>query len=166
MCKSFDAISFPDPNLLKRFPACVILPSLRPVYQTENQKSTTREYRCLKTRLHLDNRIPAISSGRLRRSVAIASMNMERAYQQGDDGLLGTRGCFFVVDSKTMERRPQMKTSQFKDYRELPLFLNTKIIAKVLGISSASRYELMHESGFPVLKIGNRTHNRKTEQLF
>ncbi len=59
-----------------------------------------------------------------------------------------------------------MKTSQFKDYRELPLFLNTKIIAKVLGISSASSYELMHESVFLVLKIGNRTHNRKTEQLF
>lgn len=49
-----------------------------------------------------------------------------------------------------------MKTSQFKDYSELPLFLNADIIAKVLGISSASSYELMHESGFPVLKIGNR----------
>ena len=49
-----------------------------------------------------------------------------------------------------------MKTSQFKDYDELPLFLNAEIIAKILGISPASSYELMHESGFPVLKIGNR----------
>ena len=39
---------------------------------------------------------------------------------------------------------------------ELPLFLNAEIIAKVLGISPASSYELMHESGFPVLKIGSR----------
>lgn len=49
-----------------------------------------------------------------------------------------------------------MKTSQFKDYSELPLFLNPEIIAKVLGISPASSYELVHELGFPVLKIGNR----------
>ena len=49
-----------------------------------------------------------------------------------------------------------MKTSQFKDYSELPLFLNAEIIAKVLGISPASTYELMHEPDFPVLKIGNR----------
>ena len=55
-----------------------------------------------------------------------------------------------------MERKPQMKTSQFKDYSELPLFLNAEVIAKVLGISPASTYELMHEPDFPVLKIGNR----------
>ena len=55
-----------------------------------------------------------------------------------------------------MERKLQMKTSQFKDYSELPLFLNAEVIAKVLGISPASTYELMHEPGFPVLKIGNR----------
>ena len=55
-----------------------------------------------------------------------------------------------------MERKLQMKTSQFKGYSELPLFLNAEIIAKVLGISPASSYELMHEPGFPVLKISNR----------
>ena len=49
-----------------------------------------------------------------------------------------------------------MKTSQFKDYSELPLFLNAEIISKVSGISPANSYELMHESGFPVLKIRNR----------
>ena len=61
-----------------------------------------------------------------------------------------------VVNSKITERMLQMKTSQFKDYSELPLFLNAEIIAKVLGVSPASSYELMHESGFPVLRIGNR----------
>jgi len=55
-----------------------------------------------------------------------------------------------------MERKIHMKTSQFKDYSELSLFLNAEIIAKVLGISPSSNYELMHESNFPVLKIGNR----------
>ena len=49
-----------------------------------------------------------------------------------------------------------MKVSQFKDYSELPLFLNAKMIAQVLGISPSSSYELLHEPGFPVLKIGNR----------
>ena len=49
-----------------------------------------------------------------------------------------------------------MKVSQFKDYSELPLFLNAKLVAKVLGVSPSSGYELMHEPGFPVLKIGNR----------
>ncbi len=49
-----------------------------------------------------------------------------------------------------------MKTSQFKNYSKLPLFLNAETIAKVLGISPSSGYELMHEPDFPILKIGNR----------
>ncbi len=49
-----------------------------------------------------------------------------------------------------------MKTSQYASYNELPLFLNAEIVAKVLGVSPSSGYELMHESGFPVLKIGSR----------
>ena len=49
-----------------------------------------------------------------------------------------------------------MKASQFKDYSELPLFLNAEMVAKVLGISPSSSYELMHEAGFPVLKVGSR----------
>ena len=49
-----------------------------------------------------------------------------------------------------------MKASQFKDYSELPLFLNAELVAKVLGVSPSSVYELMHESGFPVLKVGGR----------
>ena len=49
-----------------------------------------------------------------------------------------------------------MKESAYKDYDELPLFLNAATVAKVLGVSSSSAYELMHEPDFPVLKIGNR----------
>ncbi len=49
-----------------------------------------------------------------------------------------------------------MKTSVYKNYEELPLFLNAEMVAKVLGISPSSGYELMHEADFPVLKVGNR----------
>ena len=49
-----------------------------------------------------------------------------------------------------------MKESTYKSYDELPLFLNAETVAKVLGISPSSGYELMHEAGFPTLKIGNR----------
>lgn len=49
-----------------------------------------------------------------------------------------------------------MKESIYKSYDELPLFLNAAMVAKVLGISLSSGYELMHEPGFPVLKVGSR----------
>lgn len=49
-----------------------------------------------------------------------------------------------------------MKESVYKNYEELPLFLNANTVAKVLGVSPSSGYELLHESGFPALKIGNR----------
>ncbi|OUQ75817.1 helix-turn-helix domain-containing protein [Flavonifractor sp. An100] len=49
-----------------------------------------------------------------------------------------------------------MKESSFKSYDDLPLFLNAATVAKVLGVSPSSGYELMHEPGFPVLRIGNR----------
>lgn len=49
-----------------------------------------------------------------------------------------------------------MKESKYKSYDELPLFLNAETVAVVLGIAPSSAYELMHETGFPVLKIGNR----------
>ena len=49
-----------------------------------------------------------------------------------------------------------MKGSSYRSYDELPLFLNAATVAKVLGISPSSSYELMHEPDFPVLKIGSR----------
>ncbi len=49
-----------------------------------------------------------------------------------------------------------MKESVYKNYDELPLFLNAATVSKVLGVSPSSGYELMHEKDFPALKIGNR----------
>mgnify|MGYP006361426367 FL=1 len=49
-----------------------------------------------------------------------------------------------------------MKRSSYKSYDELPLFLQADLISDVLGISISSAYELMHEKGFPSLRIGNR----------
>ena len=37
-----------------------------------------------------------------------------------------------------------MKESIYKDYGELLLFLNAATVAKVLGVSPSSGYELMH----------------------
>ncbi len=49
-----------------------------------------------------------------------------------------------------------MKESTYTTYDELPLFLNAETVAKLLGISISSSYELMHEKGFPSLRIGSR----------
>ena len=49
-----------------------------------------------------------------------------------------------------------MKESIIRSYDELPLFLNAEMAAKLLGVSISSMYELMHEKGFPVLRIGSR----------
>ena len=49
-----------------------------------------------------------------------------------------------------------MKESSYKSYDDLPLFLNADTVAKALGVSISSAYELMHEPGFPVLKVGSR----------
>lgn len=38
-----------------------------------------------------------------------------------------------------------MKECMYKNYDELPLFLNAETVAKLLGISISSSYELMHE---------------------
>ena len=49
-----------------------------------------------------------------------------------------------------------MKESVYKTYDELPLFLNSATVSKVLGVSPSSAYELMHEPDFPVLRVGSR----------
>ncbi len=49
-----------------------------------------------------------------------------------------------------------MKGSIYKSYDELPIFLNAETVAQALDVSPSSGYELMHEQGFPSLKIGNR----------
>jgi predicted DNA-binding transcriptional regulator AlpA len=54
-----------------------------------------------------------------------------------------------------------MREAVVKSYEELPLFLNAQMIANVLGISISSAYELLHEEGFPSLRIGNRVVDPK-----
>lgn len=49
-----------------------------------------------------------------------------------------------------------MKESTYKNYEALPLILNAEAVAAVLGISLTSAYELMHQPGFPTLKLGRR----------
>ena len=49
-----------------------------------------------------------------------------------------------------------MKTSVCKSYDDLPLFLNASLVAQVLGVSPSTAYELMHDPGFPVLRVGSR----------
>lgn len=49
-----------------------------------------------------------------------------------------------------------MKSSEYRSYGELPLFLNAATVANVLGIAPSSAYELMHEKGFPILRSGSR----------
>ena len=49
-----------------------------------------------------------------------------------------------------------MKEAMYTNFEELPLFLNAETLAKVLGISVSSSYELMHEKDFPAIQIGSR----------
>jgi len=60
-----------------------------------------------------------------------------------------------TVEVKYRKEAP-MKESKYKSYDDLPLFLNAELVAKVLGVSPSSGYELMHEAGFPTLRIGSR----------
>ena len=50
----------------------------------------------------------------------------------------------------------QMQESAFTSYEQLPLFLNASLVAQTLGVSISSAYELMHEKGFPALRVGSR----------
>lgn len=49
-----------------------------------------------------------------------------------------------------------MKQSQCSSYKDLPLFLNAHLLSEVLGVSISTAYEVMHEPGFPVLRVGSR----------
>ena len=49
-----------------------------------------------------------------------------------------------------------MKVSNIRYYGDLPLFLNANLEAQVLGVSISTAYEVMHEPGFPTLRVGSR----------
>ena len=72
------------------------------------------------------------------------------------------RGSFFKrrqyigASLKISQEVNELKKSIYQSYDDLPLFLNAELIAKVLGVAPSSAYELMHEKGFPVIRVGNR----------
>ena len=47
-----------------------------------------------------------------------------------------------------------MKSSVYKSYDDLPLFLNSNLVAKTLGIAPSSAYELIKD--FPTLHVNCR----------
>ena len=50
----------------------------------------------------------------------------------------------------------RLKESVYKSYDELPLFLNAELVSKVLGVSSTTAYELLHQKDFPSVRVGSR----------
>jgi len=44
----------------------------------------------------------------------------------------------------------------YTNYEQLPLTLNARDVAAVLGISKANAYFLFHAEGFPSIRIGKR----------
>lgn len=49
-----------------------------------------------------------------------------------------------------------MNTFKYYENDQLPIFLDAKAIAGILGISKTSVYHLMREDDFPSLRIGRR----------
>ena len=47
-------------------------------------------------------------------------------------------------------------SEKYTSYEQLPLSLNAENVARVLGISRANAYTLMHSKDFPTLTIGKR----------
>lgn len=60
------------------------------------------------------------------------------------------------------------KTRTFKvikDEQELPLVLTPMDVAKVLGVSRNTAYEVVHSKGFPAFKVGNQ-YRIQRDKLF
>ena len=49
-----------------------------------------------------------------------------------------------------------MKECKYKNFDELPIVLNVKIVSEVLGLSIAGTYDLMRQKDFPAKRIGKR----------
>ena len=55
-----------------------------------------------------------------------------------------------------------MKLSVYESYDDLPLFLNAKMVAQVLGVSISTAYELLNDPGFPTLRVGKRMVRKRS----
>ena len=49
-----------------------------------------------------------------------------------------------------------MQESIYNTFDDMQVFLNSSTVAEVLCISPSSGYEVMHEPGFPMLRVGSR----------
>ncbi len=58
-----------------------------------------------------------------------------------------------------------MEIDFYKNYDELPLMLSVNQVAKVLGISRTSTYDLVKEKDFPSITIGSRIVVPKEELI-
>lgn len=58
-----------------------------------------------------------------------------------------------------------MENEFYKNYDELPLMLSVNQVAKVLGISRTSAYDLVKEKDFPSITIGSRIVVPKEELI-
>ena len=61
-----------------------------------------------------------------------------------------------LVVLKILQEVENLKEAIYTSYEELPLFLNAETLAKLLGVSISSIYELMHEKDFPAIRMGSR----------
>lgn len=55
-----------------------------------------------------------------------------------------------------MKGAEHTKISNYKNYDDLPPFLNAALVEKVLGVPISNGYKLMHKTDFPILRVGNR----------
>ena len=49
-----------------------------------------------------------------------------------------------------------MLQSSYQSFEQLPVILNMKNVAAVLGISESGAYDLCKTEGFPAFRVGNR----------
>ena len=62
-----------------------------------------------------------------------------------------------------MERDEIWEKSVYESCDELPRWLISERAANLLGVSQSTAYELMHEKGFPAMRVGNRLIVPKAE---
>ena len=56
-----------------------------------------------------------------------------------------------------IEKAPMLTSScDYRSYDDLPLFMDAKQVAAVLGISRTTVYELAREQSLPVIRIGTK----------
>ena len=72
-----------------------------------------------------------------------------------------SRGASYLFSSKigvlkAPGKKGYMTEQNYKNFSELPMYMSVPAMAKLLGISESSGYELVHEKGFPAFRIGSR----------